>query len=509
MSIRLFAPFLIIATLFGCASESGNSSAVAIPTGPTTPTSISSIYPKPPSGYVGDPMPFFEDGKLNMFYLYDARDGQVGFHPYNLMTTDNLTNWLEQGTVIPVVNDNNAVDLALGTGSIIKDENGLYHAFYTGFNDRNPNLPYKELIQHATSTDKIHWTKHPEDGFYGQSNDFRDPYVRYMDEFNEYWMIITTHSTDSNTPILSRYTSTDLKTWVNHGTFFSDPSIDRNMECPTLIKIGNYWYLSFSRQGFGNDRVLHYYFTDNLQKAGTIWKKPAQTFFDGPGQYAARIEKFNDRIVVSGWVGTKRRERDSVRYDWAGNLVTHELKQQANGELLTAIPEEYIAFTPNPYSLKTIANSGSTVVTEQQVQFSGYGYEYVEYSPLPDKTMRIHFTVSPQSESHTGQYGFMFALADKYGQVKGDSKLVFNPAAKEIALLVNNFSVPRLSNSIKFDFPTGEFAVTLFKEADILTLYIDQKVAFTTRLPSSVAKPWGVFSSDSELNISGLKAYSR
>ncbi|MFT6905129.1 MAG: beta-fructofuranosidase [Oleiphilaceae bacterium] len=505
MSIRLFAPFLFIATLFGCASESGDSSTVAVP---TTPTTISSIYPKPPSGHVGDPMPFFEDGKLNMFYLYDARDGQVGFHPYNLMTTDNLTKWVEQGTVIPVVNDNNAIDLALGTGSIIKDNNGLYHAFYTGFNDRNPDLPYKEIIQHATSTDNLNWIKHPEDGFYGQSNDFRDPYVRYMDEFNEYWMIITTRSTDSNTPILSRYTSTDLKTWVNHGTFFSDPSVDRNMECSTLIKIGNYWYLSFSRQGSGNERVLHYYFTDNLQTAGTHWKKPAQTFFDGPGQYAARIEKFNQRILVSGWVGTKA-GRDSVRYDWAGNLVTHELKQQDNGELLTAIPEEYIAFTPNAYSLKELAHSSSTVVTEPEIQFTGSEYEYVEYSPLPDNTVRIHFTVSPRSDTNTGQYGFMFALADKNGQIKGDTKLAFDPASKKITLLVNNFSVPRSSNSIKFDLPTGEFEVTLFKEFDILTLYIDQQVAFTARLPSIVDKPWGIFSSESELKIKGLKAYSR
>lgn len=508
MSIRLFAPLLIIATLFGCASESGDSSTVAVPTAPTTPTPIASIYPKPPSGYVGDPMPFFEDGKLNMFYLYDGRDGQVGFHPYNLMTTDNLTNWLEQGTVIPVVNDNNAIDLALGTGSIIKDDNGLYHAFYTGFNDRNPNLPYKEIIQHATSTDKLNWTKHPEDGFYGQSNDFRDPYVRYMDEFNEYWMIITTRTANSNTPILSRYTSTDLENWENQGTFFSSSSIDWNMECPTLINIGDYWYLSFSRQGSGNERVLYYYFTDNLQKTVSVWKKPVQTFFDGPGQYAARIEKFNDRIVVSGWVGTKA-GRDSVGYDWAGNLVTHELKQQDNGELLTAIPEEYIAFTPNAYSLKELAHSNSTVVTKQEIQFSGSEYEYVQYSPLPDDTTRINFTVSPQSDSNTGQYGFMFALADKNGQIKGDTKLAFDPASKEITLLVNNFSVPRSSNSIKFDFPTGEFAVTLFKEADILTLYVNQQVAFTARLPSIVGKPWGIFSSESELNLNDLKAYSR
>lgn len=508
MFIRLFIPLVIITNLFGCASELSDSSTVVISAVPTTSIIIASIFPKPPNGYVGDPMPFFEGGELNMFYLYDARDRQVGFHPYNLMTTDNLTDWQVQGTVIPVINDNNATDLALGTGSLIKDENGLYHAFYTGFNDRNPNLPYKEIIQHATSTDKLNWIKHPEDGFYGKSNDFRDPYVRYMDEFNEYWMIITTRSVDSNTPILSRYTSTDLKIWVNHGTFFSDPSIDQNMECPTLIKIGNYWYLSFSRQGSGNERVLHYYFTDNLQTADTLWKKPAQTFFDGPGQYAARIEKFNQRILVSGWVGTKR-GRDSVRYDWAGNLVTHELKQQANGELLTIIPEEYLAFTPYTYFLKELAHSNSAVVTEQEIQFSGSEYEYVEYSALPDDTTRINFTVAPQSDTNTGLYGFMFALAEKNGQIKGDTKLTFDPASKKITLLVNNFSVPRSSSSIKFDLPTDEFAVTLFKEADILTLYIDQRVAFTARLPSMVDKPWGIFSSESEINIKELKAYSR
>ena len=86
--------------------------------------------------------------------------------------------------------------------------------------------------------------------------------------------------------------------------------------------------------------------------------------------------------------------------------------------------------------------------------------------------------------------------------------MAFAPTAKEITLLVNNLSVPRSANSIKFDFPTGEFEVTLLKEADILTLYIDQRVAFTARLPSIVGKPWGIFSSESALNINGLKAYS-
>ena len=114
------------------------------------------INPKSIVGYVGDVMPFYEDGEMNIFYLQDGRNTYLGYHPFALMTTKDFVNYKDYGEVIPYENDLYSQDMALGTGSVIKDKNGIYHCFYTGHNDyKNNGLPWFEKIQHATSLDKI------------------------------------------------------------------------------------------------------------------------------------------------------------------------------------------------------------------------------------------------------------------------------------------------------------------------------------------------------------------
>ena len=65
--------------------------------------------------------------------------------------------------------------------------------------------------------------------------------------------------------------------------------------------------------------------------------KPEVDYFDGEGFYAARAEKGWDKLYIFGWCGTKTGEWDFGGFDWGGNLVTHELAQLENGELLPKI----------------------------------------------------------------------------------------------------------------------------------------------------------------------------
>jgi FOG: Glucan-binding domain (YG repeat) len=98
------------------------------------------IFPKSQQSdlsFVGDPMPYYENGKFNIFYLDDIRDSsEIGFHPWSLLETDDFYNYTNEGIVIDHSNNNEDQDLALGTGSVIRDKNGLYHAFFDGHNDR-------------------------------------------------------------------------------------------------------------------------------------------------------------------------------------------------------------------------------------------------------------------------------------------------------------------------------------------------------------------------------------
>lgn len=143
---------------------------------------IEALYPTAPGTFVGDPMPYYDGQDFLIYYLEDHRDGEVGFHPFSLFKTRDFYHYQNAGEVIPYVNEADDQERALGTGSVIKDEDGLYHAFYTA---HNGDLDPKEAIMHATSKDGEKWDKLPDHTFFASSayeaNDFRDPYVFYVE----------------------------------------------------------------------------------------------------------------------------------------------------------------------------------------------------------------------------------------------------------------------------------------------------------------------------------------
>ena len=47
------------------------------------------------------------------------------------------------------------------------------------------------------------------------------------------------------------------------------------------------------------------------------------------------MEKGFDKLYVFGWCGTKEGDWDNGAFNWAGNLVTHELVQQGEWGIKT------------------------------------------------------------------------------------------------------------------------------------------------------------------------------
>lgn len=457
------------------------------------------VFPVQSDGFIGDPMPYFDGEKMNVFYLHDARDGQRGFHPWYLMQTDDFVHWDNRGLAIPYVNDYASQDLALGTGSVIQDANGLYHAFYTGFNGTG-NTDYKEMIQHATSPDLVTWTKIPADGFYGGTDDFRDPYVLYMEEENLYWMLVTTRV--SNRGVLKLYKSSNLKTWSDNGVFFWNDVGTWNMECPTLIHFGDYWYLSFSEQGA--NRIVHYRYTSDLSSG---WTRPTVDYFDGIGFYAGRMEKAYDRLFVMGWVGTKEYDYDGGDFNWAGNLVTHELVQNPNGEIRPVIVKEIVeqVATRNDYPLQS-ATSG-LISSENQLIFNPKsGYDYVLYSELSSNVNRLTFDVHVGTTK--GKFGLTFnATSDYYGNLN----VVFNGVNNKLEFYnVDPMKIGNTTPQISIPFQLNENSilhVTALMEGQCLTLYINDYMALTTRMYDLTGNPFGFFGMKTNSVIGNIAFY--
>jgi beta-fructofuranosidase len=111
------------------------------------------LYPAPEDAYVGDTMPYVtDDGVLELYYLYDTDHNGQGYHPVWKYSTENLYEYQNHGEVLPfgLMSD---PDPAIGTGSVLKGQDGLYHLFYTGHNDTRNGGKGKECGEDEAATD--------------------------------------------------------------------------------------------------------------------------------------------------------------------------------------------------------------------------------------------------------------------------------------------------------------------------------------------------------------------
>ena len=460
------------------------------------------LFPNTGYSWVGDTMPYYDGQQFRIFYLEDMRDGDTGFHPWSLWTTKDFTDFHHDSWVIPYDQTNEfAKDSALGTGSVVRDKDGLYHAFYTGFNWRT--MP-KETIMHAVSTDLVSWQKMPEDSFRGSKpyiydDTFRDPNVFYNPDYDEYWMLITTRSQKAR-GVIARYTSKDLKHWENKGIFFeNDMGSDANMECPTLVKYGDYWYLTFSDQW--PSRVVHYRVAKD---SNGPFEKPAQDYFDASGFYAAKLAKDDKDLYLVGWTPTKWDSQDKRPTDWAGNMVTHQLKQRADGSLYP-VPVAKAAERLNKAEVLTpVTQSGDVTVSGQDYHFGGKGYADVVLPRLSGiRKITGHFTPNSQQ----GKFGLMFNVGP---QQTGSLNLVFDQANQQVAFYNTdtgkiNKAKPELSVPVSLQ-PGESYDFTLLIDGTVAVLYINDQMALSTRMYALPEHQWGIFSTDSEVSLTNLQS---
>jgi len=353
----------------------------------------------------------------------------------------------------------------------------------------------------ATSKDLKSWTKIPEDTFFPSeqysSDDFRDPYVIYNEDHKEYWMLITTRQ--NNMGVIALYTSPDLKKWNDEGVFFTnDMGNDSNMECPTLIKYGEYWYLTFSDQSA--QRVVHYRIAKDSKGP---FNKPKLDYFDGNGFYAGRLEKDSKNLYMFGWTPTKVNYDDAEKYDWAGNLVIHQIKQKENGELYPFPVEKIVKKFNHSIKLDALAQTQSVKYSKQDYSFSGEAYEVVTFSEIEGINK---ITGKIKIKSKTSRFGFMFNMGKD-----GISPLniVINNETKQLEFY--NVATDKILSSDPQSVMPLEFKendtldFTLLTEDSVSVLYVNNKAVLSSRMFTMKNHKWGIFSIDSNVEFEDLK----
>ncbi len=190
--------------------------------------------------FVGDCMPYYEDG---VYYIYYLKEGGDSFrHSIYLTTTTDFVTYTEYDDPILTASEETAQDEWVGTGSVVKVED-TYYLFYTG-HAASGDFEFNETIMLAkgdslTSFEKVSdWEMIP-DASLGQKRDFRDPQAYYDEESGNLIFTITA-AQDGIARILKYTVSKDLSEITYDGIIFTDP-IGKvyNLECSDTFKIGD------------------------------------------------------------------------------------------------------------------------------------------------------------------------------------------------------------------------------------------------------------------------------
>ncbi|WP_326992895.1 glycoside hydrolase family 32 protein [Chitinophaga sp. 212800010-3] len=503
----------LILTLFACKK---NDTATAL-----TPDAISGkpVYPVPPSmwmqpagaqpyyssGFVGDPMPFYDNGAYHIFYLHDGDWASYGFHPIHAFETNDFSGYQYDGRVMPFGNANQP-DTRIGTGSVIK-AGDKYYMYYTYSDEGNWSFgKSRECIMYATSTDLKTWTKHygytiySPDGFTDRYN-FRDAEVIYNKEANEYMMLVASRLNDK--AVITKYTTTDpaADNWAYKGLFYT-ADVDNYvmMECPDVFKFGNYWYLVFSENG--DHPMVHYRYSSSVNGP---WTKPANDLLDGSYFYAGKTAGNETTRYLSGWVPRNADNNDNGSRLWGGNLVSHQLSQNSDGTLNVKLPAGTEARFTNPVTPDAVFKDATIQQDQQRIAFQTAATpSYIVFDQISGKKM---ITATISGVDVNAQFGFVFGM-DKSFQKGNYYLLDFNQAQHSISSTYMNGGMPRTNAAINYTLGAGkEYQLKVVTDGSVCTMYIDDKAALTSRIYSLANSFWGFYAANGNIQIKNLKLY--
>ena len=465
-----------------------------------------SLYPAPEGGYVGDVMPFVtEDGTLELYYLYDTDHNGQGYHPIYKFSTTDLCEYEDHGMMLNFGQMSDP-DPALGTGSVLRDQDGLYHLFYTGHNDTGNGGKGKECVMHATSTDRENWVKDEEVLFFSPENyskdDFRDPEVFWVEEEQCYWLLIAARENTLGGVVL-KYTSTDLKNWEIYGPIFA-PMAQYMLECPDLFRIGDTWYLTYSW-----DCCTYYAIGDSMNGP---FVAPRDNILDGQGTisgngfvfYAAKTAEFGGNTYLCGWLGRPGVSGDSGIYQWAGRVLNHQLVQNEDKTLGVKAPEQFADYFTIDKLVHAAAREGNAEVSGNSISLSAEpgSYALADMGTRPAAmTLECDVTLDEY-----GCAGFAFG-----GSAQDETFTVLCLDAERGCLHYEGYEIADLENFdptalTRFDFSKNDVHhVKLVCENDVVVLYVDDLKALSSHIfHSTDGAHIGVFANGCNASFSNI-----
>ncbi len=434
--------------------------------------------------YVGDPMPYYEDG---VYYIYYLKEGGDSFcHSLYLATTEDFVTYTEyDDPILSASETDNAQDGWIGTGSVVK-AGDMYYLFYTGHTSSS-ELEYKEKIMVATGESPLAfeklegWEITPPDEL-GQKNDFRDP-QGYFDAGTGKITLTVTAAQDGVARILKYTLDENLENPTYDGIIFTDPIGDFwNLECSDTFKIGDTWYLTYSAQ----DDTLWY--ATSSEPYGP-YGDPVR--LDGKLFYAAKHVESDGNAYMVGWARRSDSPSSLQVNAWAGNLAVQKLVQREDKSLalapVDAIVESFSVQDPE--------------VTET-VSLSAEGTEASEDVFTCEESFLLSGSFQYTGE---GSFGLSF---DYNGDEAKTKRIVISPADEKLQLSFNSGDTLITETAAALT-PGEEYTFTYIQEGSVGIFYIDDVAALTVRIYGATGKPVRLFAENNQVEFKSLKEFTR
>lgn len=436
--------------------------------------------------YVGDPMPYYEDGTYYMYYLKDGGDSYN--HSIYLATTTDFVNYVEQEAPVLEASRSGGQDSWIGTGSVVKVDE-CYYLFYTG-HTMSASAEYKEKIMVAKSDNLYAFEK--VDGWeitppseLRQKNDFRDPQA-YFDSDTGRIHLTVTASQDGVARILKYSLNADLTDSHYDGVIFTNSEGDFwNLECSDTFLIGDTWYLTYSAQ----DDTLWYASAKSQYGPYSEAKR-----LDGKLFYAAKHVEDGQNSYMVGWA--RRSESASSTQDvaaWAGNLVVQQVQEKEKGVLVLAPVEKVV----NQYDTRR-----SLLIEDAHLQTeAGTLYSYYDVFTCYESFMLTgDFTFSGN-----GSFGLAFdynGKSDKYKMIS------ISPKMNVLQLSFNEGSTLIAESNVNL-VPGENYSFTYIHEGSVGVFYVDGEAALTVRIYGASGKPIRLFVENNAVEFSSLRQYTK
>ena len=467
-------------------------------------------YRAPGKAVCADVIPYYENGEFKLFYLRDYRDISVHGEgcPWCLVTTKDLVRYEDHGPVL-LRGGEEEQDLYVFTGCCVK-AGEEYIIFYTGHNPhlRAKGLPEQKILR-AVSRDLLHWRKDENFVFAApdwlEMHDFRDPFVFFDEERQEYCMLIAGRVKNGD-PSLSRGVtllarSRDLTHWDLDNKPFYAPHAYFTHECPDLFRIGDWWYLVFSEF---TDKIVTTYRMSRSPFGP--WKAPKVNNFDGHAFYAAKSVSDGKRRILFGWNCIKQDERDDAPWQWGGTIIPHEIVQLPDGTLGVRCPSEIAAQYQKELPLSAGRRMGGVEVGKGGYRLGGDGKSLCMLGKMPQNgKLELSFIASDDS----GDFGVLLRAdegVDSYYAVK------FEPRFNRVAM----DRQPRADNTRHMEPETERYcpvvpgeqnSLLILFEGSVLEVYINGKVAMSARMFDRSEGDLGIFTHNTSVCFENVKLY--